>query len=107
MDVGIDDAEIRAHGVHSVGRAPARRVERRGGGEAALFGGHKADHGGAFLDLAQAAHGDFGAHIVDLALGQLLQDRAFEGGGGQAVGDDALAGQFLAQRLGEADHPRL
>jgi hypothetical protein len=81
-----------------------RCVEHRCGGEGAFLAGHKADHGGAFLDLAQTAHGDLAAHVIDLALGQLRQDRALEGRRGQRIGDHALAGQFLAQRFGQADH---
>ncbi|PAV66636.1 hypothetical protein WR25_23081 [Diploscapter pachys] len=91
----------------SVGRPPARRVEGRRGGEAAFLAGHEADHRRAFRNFAQPPHRNLAAHIIDLALRQLREDRALERRRGQRIGDDALARQFLAQGFGEADHARL
>src|SRR5688500_13712992 len=76
-------------------------VEGGRSGEAAFLAGHEADHRGAFLDLAEAAHRDPRAHVVDLALRDLLEDRALESRRRQAVDDHPLGGELLAERLGE------
>src|SRR5687768_12007745 len=81
----------------SISGATSGRIERGAGGEAALLAGHEADHGRALLDFAQSAHRNARAHVVHLALRDLLQDRALERRRRQAVGDHALGGQLLAQ----------
>jgi len=55
-------------------RPPAGGIEDRGGCEGTFFRGHEADRGGRFIDHAQSAHGNLGAHIFDLRRGQLFQD---------------------------------
>src|SRR5512146_359364 len=87
----------------SVGGAAAGNVEGRGGGERALFAGEPADQRGHFVHFAEAAHGDFRLHVIDLGLGQLGEDGALESSGGDAVDAHAGGGQLLAEGLGEAD----
>src|SRR3546814_12798472 len=84
-----------------------RSVEDRRGGEAAFLAGYETDHRGAFVDVAEPPHRNLRAHVIDLALRQLIEDRAVEGRGREAVDRPALARQFLAEALGHPDDARI
>src|SRR3546814_15592544 len=84
-----------------------RSVEDRRGGEAAFLAGYETDHRGAFVDVAEPPHRNLRAHVIDLALRQLIEDRAVDGHGRAAVDRHALARQFLAEALGQPDAARL
>ena len=69
--------------------------------------GQEAHRGGVLGRRAEALHGNLGAHVIDVALGHIVQDGALERRRGHGIDDHALGGQLLAQRLGEAQHRRL
>src|SRR3546814_11263841 len=59
-------------------RSPPRGVEGRRGGEAAFLAGYEPDHRGAFVDVAEPTHRNLRAHVIDLALRHLIEDRAVD-----------------------------
>ena len=58
----------------SVGRASARQVEHRAGGEGIVLADQPRDHRGGLLDLEEAAPRDPGQHVVDVLLADLVED---------------------------------
>ena len=91
----------------SVGRAAARGVEDRGGGEAALLARRPADEGRHLVDRAEAAHRDLGEHEVDVLCGIWSKIAVRTAAGVTALTVTPLPRELLAERLGEADHRRL
>jgi hypothetical protein len=57
----------------------------------------------AISSTDEAAARDLGQHVVDVLLGHLLEDPGARRGRGDAVDGDVVAGEFLAERLGERD----
>ena len=91
----------------SVGRAPARDVEHRPGGEAAVVAGQPGHHGGNFGRHQEAAHRDLAEHVVDVGLRHLVEHGRLGHGRGDGVDEDALGGGFLGQALGQRDQAGL
>src|SRR4051812_34059252 len=91
----------------SISGTASGNVEGRARRERTFIAGKPADQGGILRGFAQTAHGNLGPHIVDLAFRQLCQNCALECRGRDAVDQNALGSQLLAQALGEPDHGRL
>src|SRR5687767_13774403 len=93
--------------MHSIRRPAAADVEHGTGGKRVLFGDEPRRQRGELIDLQEASARDLREHPVEVRLRHLLEDAGLGGRRGDAVDRDVLAGQLLAERLRERDHPGL
>src|SRR4029079_14417396 len=100
---GVALRQDRRHGSisRSVSGAPAGNIESESGGERVLFGNHEGDHGRDLVDLDKTAARDPRQHEIDVALGDLLENRGPGGGRSNGIDGYMVSRQFLAERLGE------
>src|SRR6185437_8765553 len=87
----------------SIGGAPAGEVKARAGRERTFLARKPADKRRGFLDGAEPLHRNLRAHIGDMGRRGLFEDRRVDDGGRDGVDGDAILGELLAERLGEAD----
>src|SRR5271165_2792175 len=90
----------------SVGGPAAGKVVDRAGAERAFAARQPANERSRLLDRSEALHRDLRPHVGDVGGGNLFEDRRLDRGGRNRVDGDAVLRQFLAERLGEADHRR-
>jgi hypothetical protein len=75
-------------------------------GQVGLHGGQGLHHLGGFVDFEEAPARNLRQHVVDMRLLHLVEDARARRGRRHAVDRDIHPGEFLAERLGEADHAR-
>ena len=90
----------------SIRRPPSRQIEHRPGAERALAARQPARQRRDFLDDAETVHRDFRAHVGDCAAVHCSRIGVSIVAGVIAL-TYAVLGEFLAERLGQADHRRL
>src|ERR1041385_4874912 len=92
---------------NSVSRPSAGQIEHRSGAEGTVGRAEPGHERGGFLLQSESPHWNLGQHIVDVFLGDLLEDVGLDDGGGNAVDEDAGGGEFLPQGFGERDDASL